>query len=108
MHNDNPLYKLFSLIQLHTIDWHEISTLAQLHNIYQQLTRTEEKPVKLQLIDLKNTLKGTFEQKLKFLKPTHFSLTNSSEFVMLSQDSVLPNRLLKFLLGGVIQKSLPI
>ena len=42
VHKDNPLYELFSLVQSHIIDRHEIYTLAQLCNFCQQLTTTDE------------------------------------------------------------------
>ena len=105
MHNDNPFYELFRLIQFHVIDRREIYTLAQLRNFHQQLTSIEENSAKLRNIDLKNKLKEKFKQKLKFLKPTHFSLTSASEFVMLLDDSVLLNPLSTVLLGSGIQKS---
>ena len=58
---------------------------------------------------MKNKLKKKkkkIKQKLKCLKPTHFSLTSPSEFVVTSYDSVFPNCLCTVLLGGGIVKSL--
>ena len=89
VHNSNRFYELFSSVQFHIVDRHEVYTLEKFRNI-----------------DLKNKLKEKFKQKLKFLKPTHFSLTSASEFVVSSADSVLPNCLSKVLLRGGILKSL--
>ena len=104
MHNSNLLYELFSLVPFHISDRDEIYTLAWLCNFYQQLTTTEENSAKFRSIDLKNRLKEKFKQKLKFSKPTHFSLTSASEFVMSSHYSILPDCLSTVLLGGGILK----
>ena len=53
VHNDNPLHKLFSLIQFHIFDRYEIYTVAQSLNSYEQLRTIEETKDKLPSIDLK-------------------------------------------------------
>ena len=47
-----------------------------------------------------------FDDKLKFMKSSHFSTSNTSELVMSADESVLPNCLTTVLLGRGIQKSL--
>ena len=60
----------------------------------------------LRSIDLKNKLEEKFHDKLKFMKSSQSSVSNTSEFVMSEEESVLPNYLSTVLLGRGIQKSL--
>ena len=83
-----------------------LNNLLQLCNFYQQLITTKENSAQFQSTELKNKLKEKFNQKLKFVKPAHFSLISASEFVISLDDSILPNCLLSVLLGGGILKRL--
>ena len=77
-----------------------------MRNFYQRLKTAEENSTKLQSIDLKNKLREKSNEDLKFLKPTYFSLTSASEFVLPSDDSLLRKCLSTVLVGGGIQQSL--
>ena len=102
---EDPLRKLFRLIQFHIVQKHEIYTLAQRH-FYEEMSAEGETKSTLRSIDLKSKLVEKFDDKLKFMKSSQSSTSNTSKFVMSADASVLPNRLSTVLLGGGIQKSL--
>ena len=103
---EDPLHKLFRLIQFHIVQKHEIYTLAQLRHFCVEIRAEGETKSTLRSIDLKNKLVEKFDDKLKFMKSSQSSSSNTSEFVMSADESVLPNCLSTILLGGSIQKSL--
>ena len=94
---EDSLHKLFRLIQFLIVQKHEICTLAQ-HRLQTKST--------LRSIDLKNKLVDKFNDKLKFMKSSQSSTSNTSKFVMSAEESVLPNCLSTVVPGGGIQKSL--
>ena len=103
---EDPLHELFSLIQYHIVQKHEIYTLAQLRHFYEKISAEGDTKSTLCCIDLKNKLVEKFDDKLKFTKSSQSSTSNTSEFVMSADESVLPNCLSTVLLGGSIQESL--
>ena len=103
---EHPLHKLFRLIQYHIVQKHEIYTLTQLRHFYEEISAEGETKSTLRSIDLKNKLVEKFDDKLKFMKFSQSSTSNTSEFVMSADESVLPNCVSTVLLGGGIQKSL--
>ena len=103
---EDPLHELFHLIQFHIVQKYEIYTLAQLRHVYEKIRAKGATKSTLRTIDLKNKVVEKFDDKLKFMKSSQFSTSNTSEFVMSADESVLPNFLSPVLLGGGIQKSL--
>ena len=103
---EDPLQELFRLIQFHIVQKHGIYTLAQLHDFYEEISAERETKSTLRSIDLKNKLVEKFDDKLKFMKSSQSSTSNTLKFVMSVDKSVLPNCLFTVLLGGGIQKSL--
>ena len=103
---EDPLHKLFRLIQFHIVQKHEIYTLVQLRHFYEEMSAEGETKSMLRSINLKNKLVEKFDDKLKFMKSSQSSTSKTSEFVMSVDESVLPNCLSTVLLGGGIQKSL--
>ena len=101
---EDPLHELFCLIQFHIVQKHEIYTLAQLHNFYEEISAEGETKSTLCNINLKNKLVEKFDDKLKFMKSSQYSTSNISKFVMSADKSVLPSGLSTVLLGGGIQK----
>ena len=83
--------ELLRLIKFHIIDKHEIYTLAQLRNFHEQIMDEAGNKSTLPSIDLKNKLIEKFGNKLKFMKSSHSSARNTSEYVMSSDESILPN-----------------
>ena len=102
--NDTPINELFHLIDYYIIHRQEVYTLAQLRQIYEQLNEKEEHPV-LRSIDIKEKLIEKFKQKLIFRKSS-YSTSNKSEYVISSEESLVPNCLESVILGGRIPKSL--
>ena len=102
--NDTPINELFHLIDYYIIHRQEIYTLAQLRHFYEQLNEKEEHPV-LRSIDIKEKLIEKFKQKLIFRKFS-YSTSNKSEYVISSEESLVPNCLESVILGGGIPKSL--
>ena len=103
---EDPLHELFSLIQFHIVQKHEIYTLAQLRHFYEEISADGETKPTSRSIYLKNKLGEKFDNKLKFVNSTQSLTSNTSEFVMSADESVLPNCLSAVLLGGGIEKSL--
>ena len=103
---EDLLHKLFRLIQFHIVQTHEIYTSAQLRRFYEEISSEGETKSTLRGIDLKNKLVEKFDDKLKFMKSSQSSASNTSEFVMSADDSVLPNCLYTVLLGRDTKKSL--
>ena len=101
---DAPINELFQLIDYYIIHRQEIYTLAQLRHFYEQLNEKEEHPV-LRSIDIKEKLIEKFKQKLIFRKSS-YSTSNKSEYVISSEESLVPNCLESVILGGGIPKSL--
>ena len=97
---------LFHLIQFHIVQKHKIYILAQLRHFYDEISAEGETKSTLRSIDLKNKVVGKFDDKLKFMKSSQSSTSNTSEFVMSADESVLPSCLSTVLLGGGIQTSL--
>ena len=79
---------------------YEIYTLAQLRHFYEEISANGETNSTLRCIDLKNKL-------MEFMKSRQSSTSNTSEFVMSADESVLPNWLSAVSLGreGGMQKS---
>ena len=71
---------------------YEIYTLAQLRHFYEEISVNGETNSTLRSIDLKNKL-------MEFMKSRQSSASNTSEFVMSADESVLPNWLSVVLLG---------
>ena len=78
----------------------------QLHHFYKEIRTEGETKSTLRCIDLKNKLEEKFHHKLKSIKSSQSSTSNTSEFIMSADESVLPNCLSTVLPGGGIQKSL--
>ena len=102
--NDAPINELFHLIDYYIIQRQEIYTLAQLRHFYEKLNEKKEHPV-LCSIDIKEKLIEKFKQKLIFRKSS-YSTSNKSEYVISSEESLVPNCLESVILGGGIPKSL--
>ena len=101
------LHELFCLIQFHIVQKHEIYTLTKLHHSYEEINAEGEIKSMLCSTDLKNKLGGErFDDKLKFMKSSQSSTSNTTKFVMPADESVLPNCLSIVFLGRGIQKSL--
>ena len=96
---EDSLHKLFRLIQFRIVQKHEIHTLAQLRRCYEEISAEGKTKSTLSSIDLKNKLVEKFDDKLKFMKSSQSSISNTSEFVMSADESVLPNCLSTVLLG---------
>ena len=102
--NDTPINELFHLIDYYIIHRQKIYTLAQLRHFYEQLNKKEEHPV-LRSIDIKEKLIEKFKQTLIFRKSS-YSISNKSEYVILSKESLVPNCIESVILGGGIPKFL--
>ena len=102
---EDPLHELFRLIQFHIVQKHEICTLEQLLHFYEEISAEGETKSTLRSIDLKNKIVEKFDDELKFMKFSQSSTSDTSEFVMSADESVLPNCLSTVLLRGGIQKS---
>ena len=85
---EDPLHELFRLIRFHMF---KIYTLAQLHHFYEEISAEGETKSTLRSTDLKNKLVEKFDNKLEFMKSSQSSTSNTSEFVMSLDESVLPN-----------------
>ena len=102
--NDTPINELFHLIHYYIIHRREIYSVAQLRHFYEQLNEKEEHSV-LRSIDMKGKLIVKCKQKLVFRKFL-YSTSNKSEYVVSSEESLVPNCLESVILGGLIPKSL--
>ena len=102
--NDTPINEFFQLSDYYILHRQAISTLAKLGHFYEQLNEKKEHPV-LRSIDIKEKLIVKFKQKLIFRKFS-YSSSNKSEYVVSSEESLVPNCLESVILGGRIPKSL--
>ena len=102
--NDTPINELFHLIHYYIIHRREIYPVAQLRHFYEQLNEKEEHSV-LRSIDMKGKVIVKCKQKLVFRKFL-YSTSNKSEYVVSSEESLVPNCLESVILGGRIPKSL--
>ena len=65
--HDDESTEFFKLISYHIVERHEIYTLAQLRNAYDEFT----KGARLRNLNLKEMLIAKFGNNLKFLKSSH-------------------------------------
>ena len=79
--------------------------MAQLRHFCEEISAEGETKSTLRSIDLKNKLVEKFDDKLKFMKSSQSSTSNTSEFVVSEDESILPNCLSTVLLGKGIHKS---
>ena len=78
-HDDESL-EFFKLISYHTIERHEIYTLAQLRKAYDEFT----KGTRLRSLDLKEMLTAKFRNNLWFVKSSYNTSSKTSEYVLSS------------------------
>ena len=93
-------------MQFHIVQKHEIYTLTQLRHFYEEIRAEGETKSTLCSIDFKSKLLEKFDDKLKFMKSSQSSTSNTSKLVMSADESVLPNCLSTVLLRRGVQKSL--
>ena len=102
--NDTPINEFFHFSDYYIMHRQAISTLAKLGHFYEQLNEKKEHPV-LRSIDIKEKLILKFKQKLIFRKFS-YSTSNKLEYVVSSEESLVPNCSESVILGGRIPKSL--
>ena len=99
-------HELFRLFQFQIVQKHEIYTLAQLRHFYEEKSAEGETKSTLRSIDLENKIVKKLEDKLKFMKSSQSSTSNTTEMVMSVDELVLSNCLSTVLLEGCVEKSL--
>ena len=78
--HDDESFEFFKLISYHTIERHEIYTLAQLRKAHDEFT----KGTKLKSLDLKEMLTAKFRNNLRFVKSSYNTSSKTSEYVLSS------------------------